>query len=94
MTIKVLFILYSLSDPESESESESELESTRSPESESESETEQPLYDSAPLDAGLGSGLAFRKVCLSNRYVPPSLHPATNQHTATCIEHIAPRFGL
>ena len=45
LTIKVLFILYFVSDPESESEPESE--SIRSPESESESE--QPHHDSASL---------------------------------------------
>ena len=44
-TIKVLFILYFVSDPESEWEPESE--SIRSPELESESE--QPHHDSAPL---------------------------------------------
>ena len=46
-TIKVLFILYSVSGPESESESESEPESEliRSPESES----EHSHHDSAPL---------------------------------------------
>ena len=43
LTIKVLFILYFVSDPELE------LESTRSPESEPESESEQPHHDSAPL---------------------------------------------
>ena len=48
-TIKVLFILYFVSGPESESESEPELESIRNPESESESESEQPHHDSAPL---------------------------------------------
>ena len=42
-TIKVLFSLYFVSDPESESEPESE--SIKSPESES----EQPHHDSAPL---------------------------------------------
>ena len=41
MTIKVLFILYFVSDPESES--------IRSPESELESESEQSHHDSAPL---------------------------------------------
>ena len=44
-TIKKLFILYFVSDPESESESES----IRSPELESESESEQLHHDSAPL---------------------------------------------
>ena len=48
-TIKMLFILYFESGPESESESEPESESIRSPESESESESEQPHHDSAPL---------------------------------------------
>ena len=48
-TIKVLFSLYFVSDPESESESEPESESIRSPESESESESEseQRHHDSA-----------------------------------------------
>ena len=45
-TIKVLFVLYFVSDPESESESEPESEPIRSPESESESE--QPHHDSSP----------------------------------------------
>ena len=48
-TIKVLFILYFVSDPESESEPEPESESIKSPESEPESESEQPHHDSAPL---------------------------------------------
>ena len=48
-TIKMLFILYFVSGPESESESKLESESIRSPESESESESEQPHHDSAPL---------------------------------------------
>ena len=48
-TIKVLFISYFVSDPESESESEPESERIRSPESESKSESEQPHHDSAPL---------------------------------------------
>ena len=47
-TIKVLFISYFVSNPESESESEPESESIRSPES------EQPHHDSAPLAAGAG----------------------------------------
>ena len=48
-TIKMLFILYFVSGPESESESEPESESIRSPESESEPESEQPHHDSASL---------------------------------------------
>ena len=44
-TIKLLFILYFASGPESEPVSES----IRSLESESESESEQPRHDSAPL---------------------------------------------
>ena len=48
--IKVLFVLYFVSDPESESESEPESEPIRSPESEPEpeSESEQPHHDSPP----------------------------------------------
>ena len=51
MTIKVLFSLYFVSDPETDSESEPESESIRSPESEPELESEQPHHDSAPHDA-------------------------------------------
>ena len=45
LDIKVLFISYFVSDPDSESESEPESESIRSPKS----EPEQPHHDSAPL---------------------------------------------
>ena len=46
-TIKVLFILYFLSGPESESESNSNPKSE--PDWEAESESEQPHHESAPL---------------------------------------------
>ena len=58
-TIKVLFVLYFVSDPESESESEPESEPIRSPESESESE--QAHHDSAPLLISLLS--IFSRAC-------------------------------
>ena len=51
LAMKVLFVLYFLSDPESESEPESEL--IRSPTSKPESESEQPHHDSAPLVQGV-----------------------------------------
>ena len=47
-TIKVLFILYFASAPESESESEPESESIWHPESEPESESEQPYHTTTP----------------------------------------------
>ena len=52
-TIKVLFISYFVSGPESESEFEPESESIRSPDSELESESEQPHHDSATLGHSL-----------------------------------------
>ena len=64
-TIKVLFILYFASGPESESEPESEP--TRSPESEPESEL--PHHDSAPLVLSI---CILLKICavydISNTY--------------------------
>ena len=60
-TIKVLFILYFVSHPESESESEWESESIRS--TESQSESEQPHHDSAPLHFTIKDNLIQRRQC-------------------------------